>query len=162
MTRPTKLTPDVAQRYCAAIAIGATKKMASAHAGVHPETAASWLKAGALQRRGPLFEFSVLASQAEASAALRNLRRIDVAAAKDWRAAAWFLERRHPGDFGRIVHQLVGDQNEPVEHVIRVVRTPVPLPVYDTEDGDGEPIKDPSDTRPVTVLRYFGPQDPRK
>ncbi len=38
---------------------------------------------------------------AEAEAIDRNIGLIQVAATNDWRAAAWFLERRAPADFGR-------------------------------------------------------------
>jgi hypothetical protein len=67
-------------------------------AGVHPDTLKQWLKRGAQDPTGQTPEgrlwARIAAAMSEAEAI--DVARMNRAAQKDWRAAAWVLERRWP------------------------------------------------------------------
>lgn len=98
MARPTKYTPDAAQRFETALAAGATYRLACGYAGISEDTFAAWRK------RYP--DFADMLARTDAAAALRWLERIEQAGTDDWRALAWKLERRFPAEFGRTVQQV--------------------------------------------------------
>lgn len=94
--KPIELDTARRRRLLAALEAGATIKMAAAAAGVSEDTLSRWRKAG------PDLEAEML--QAEAAGAVRALGVIQSAAASGtWQAAAWLLERRYPGEYGRRV-----------------------------------------------------------
>lgn len=95
MARPTKYTPEVEQRICQAITMGATYEHAAAYGGIHYDTFNAW------QKRYPAFSAAV--KNAEGRAVMGWLAKIEKAASDGaWQAAAWKLERRYPHDYGRI------------------------------------------------------------
>lgn len=103
MARPTKLTPEVQERICQAIAIGATYDLACKYGGITAETFAQWRKG----KSG----FSEAVQEAEGRAVVGWLAKIEKAASDGtWQAAAWKLERRYPQDYGRTV------QDQRVQH----------------------------------------------
>lgn len=94
--KPIELDDARRRRLLAALEAGATIKMAAAAAGVSEDTLSRWRKAG------PDLEADM--QQAEAAGAVRALGVIQQAAASGtWQAAAWLLERRYPGEYGRRV-----------------------------------------------------------
>lgn len=95
MARPTKYAPDVVERICEAIRLGATYDLAAGYGGVSYETFRQW------REEKPAFLAAV--KDAEAEGAIRWLRKIEAAADEQWQAAAWKLERRYPQDYGRTV-----------------------------------------------------------
>ncbi len=101
MARPTKLTPEVRERIVGSIRAGAYAEQAARAAGIAPSTYYDWLRRG--EAGEPTFsEFSeaLRAGEAEAEiAAVATIR--EAAQAGDWRAAAHYLERRHPERWGR-------------------------------------------------------------
>lgn len=128
MARPTKLTPEVEDAMVRAILVGASYKTACQYAGISYQTFLNWRKrAGAVKERqgksrnAPSDEFDVRLigfvdhiKEAEAVAAIKSLVKINGAAKKDWRAAAWMLERRFPNEYGRRRAQSAGqDESDP-------------------------------------------------
>lgn len=95
MARPTKYTPDAVDRICEAIRLGATYELAAGYGGVTYETFNTW------RQEKP--EFSAQVKAAESVGAIGWLQKIEAAADESWQAAAWKLERRFPGDYGRTV-----------------------------------------------------------
>ncbi|MBV9173618.1 MAG: hypothetical protein JOZ81_26440, partial [Chloroflexi bacterium] len=93
MPRPPKLTPERQERVLAAIGAGATRKAAASYAGVDESTLYRWLKRNA--------SFASLLRAREDEVEVRACAEIQQAASADWRAAAWWLERRRPADYGR-------------------------------------------------------------
>jgi len=85
---------DVAeQRICDALRKGATLGMAAKAAGMSRSTLHRW------RNRHEGFDRKV--QRAKAEAGLDSLDVIESAAAEgDWRAAAWMLEKRFPGEYG--------------------------------------------------------------
>lgn len=98
--RPTKLTPEVQERICNAIRVGATYELAAQFGGISYETFRAWQRA-ADEGDSAYSGFSEAVKLAEAEGAMRWLALIDAAAAESWQAAAWKLERRYPADYGR-------------------------------------------------------------
>ncbi|HYW88566.1 MAG TPA: hypothetical protein VFB50_12400 [Chloroflexota bacterium] len=88
MGRPSKLTPERAERLLQAVRDGNTLKAACACAGVTEETLASW--------RRRFLDFSECLTRAIAESEASLVASIRQAGAADWRASAWLLERRWP------------------------------------------------------------------
>ena len=111
MARPTKLTPQVRDQIAEAIRLGAYAEQAAAAAGIASSTYYDWIKRGDAGEQ-PFSEFSeaLRACEAQAEVAAVTVLR-DAAQAGDWRAAAHYLERRHPERWGRRPQPQV----EPVE-----------------------------------------------
>ena len=114
MARPTKLTPEVEERLVRAISVGATYKDACACAGISFQTFLNWKKRAqrAVEQVGerdgepeetdhPFVEFFDRIKRAQGEAAVGLLAMIGKAANRDWKAAAWMLERRYPESYDR-------------------------------------------------------------
>lgn len=102
MGAPTKLTADTQQEFLAALRTGCTRKDAARYVGVHPDTVYTWLKRGAEPDAEDTYrEFHRLVYRAERTVKIRALGFIQQAQETDWKAAAWWLERKHPDEFGR-------------------------------------------------------------
>jgi hypothetical protein len=115
MGRPTKLTPEVQQTILTFLGTGAYIETASVAAGICKKTLYNWLRRGADEEE-PYAAFLHAVEKAQAEADLRDLKTIRQAAnAGQWPAAAWRLERRHPGQWGR-------RRDAPFEAEIRVVQ----------------------------------------
>jgi hypothetical protein len=130
--RPSKLTPELQQQICTAIARGHYATTACAAAGVGEATYFRWLELGSdhLEKRGdrrvrvaaasPYREFREAVEKAKAVAQMAHMETIRDAAftveagadgvqrvrAKNWTASAWYLERTAPHLFARreVVH----------------------------------------------------------
>ena len=89
-------------------------------AGIHPDTVRQWRTRLQEEEEGTptldeLFTFFEADKKAIADARLERLARIEDASKKSWQAAAWWLERKYPDEFGqkkRLEHS--GDPDEPV------------------------------------------------
>lgn len=85
-----------------ALAQGLTREQACAYAGISMNKLRNWVKeAEALAATTDETGFLDELANAEATAALRWLSLIDTAAERDWKAAAWKLERRFPRSYGK-------------------------------------------------------------
>lgn len=104
MGRPTKYSDEVAAKIAEAINAGATKRLAAAHAGVSYDTLNDWEHGKKGIPKSAHVQFVQLLAAAESRAAIRKLARIEKAGNEgDWRADAWWLERRMPEEFGKSV-----------------------------------------------------------
>jgi hypothetical protein len=106
MARPTRLTPEVQEAVCEAIRHGATYQAASEAAGIAYATFNEWRKDSRLK----YVKFSEAITRANADAQLNLLAKIANQSDKDWRAAAWILERRFKNDFGAAVDVTTGGE----------------------------------------------------
>jgi hypothetical protein len=82
------------------VRLGAYRESACAQTGTSSRTLRKWLMRAELDiARGrldsPYVVFAEALEQAEAEAENRNLGTLQMAAKGDWRAAAWWLERKH-------------------------------------------------------------------
>ena len=113
--KPSKETTSRKERLLLAILTGANYTAAARYAGIAPRTLRAWMTEGRrasetaelpppgderkrFLRRRALYRAIV---SAEAECEFNALRVIQVHAIMDWRAAAWWLERRRPKRWGR-------------------------------------------------------------
>lgn len=104
---------------------------AAAACGIHVDTLYGWVAVGDEWRgtaveeipadRRIFVDFSDALRNAREAAQAKLLREIERQAPHDWRAAAWMLERTHPGRYSRIERLRVGGDGDAapirVEHV---------------------------------------------
>jgi len=97
----SKLTVDRVKLLCTAAVMGVPLVLAAEQAGITRETYYSWRERHSV--------ISDILTRAEAAHAVAALTRIVAAAeAGDWRADAWWLERRRPDEFSK-TQRLEGD-----------------------------------------------------
>lgn len=94
MARRTKYSPKRVELVLDALRHGNTRTAAAAAAGIARGQLYSWME------RFPTFRDDV--EKAEADAELAMVSKITTAAVESWTAAAWWLERRRPNDWGRV------------------------------------------------------------
>jgi hypothetical protein len=92
MPRTSALNEIKRHEICALLACGASRRQAAEYVGCAITTIAN------TARRDPDFAERLIA--AECNYALRNLRAINRAASRSWRAAVWALREHDPGEFG--------------------------------------------------------------
>lgn len=96
-----KFDPETRVLILAALREGMTREHAAIRAGVAYSTFRRWMTRGKDRQAAREFrEFRRQVRRAEADAAFTVVGRIMEAAKKDWRAAAWFLSRRFPEEWG--------------------------------------------------------------
>lgn len=100
--RPTLLNPSRQAALLEAIEQGMPLKQAAAVAGMSYDTLNHWQKRGENESAPEEYrQFCQLLRRSQAVAMQVHLASICDAAKRDWRAAAWMLERRFPDDFAR-------------------------------------------------------------
>lgn len=97
--RDVTLTPEIADLICKARARGVSWADAAHFAEVHPATLSQWRQKAEAGKQ-PYADLLAKADQADARAIVQLAEHVQRGAAKDWRAAAWLLERRRPEQFG--------------------------------------------------------------
>ena len=90
--RKSKYTPDVVQEILNAISIGGSDKDAYTAAGISKETFYQWMQKP---------EFSDQILRARARSKVLRIGRIKKHGENDWRADAWYLERRYPEEYAQ-------------------------------------------------------------
>jgi transposase len=114
MARPHKLDEDKIARVVEALRAGNYMETAAAYAGISKSILYKWLADGREVRQkvakggiasdleAKQLELLDAVEKARAEAEVRNVHLIQQAAqGGTWQAAAWFLERSHPGKWGR-------------------------------------------------------------
>jgi transposase len=102
MSRPTKLTPERAEKIYAMIRQGCTRDVAARFVGIDDSTLYRWASRGEKPNAPRIYrEFFEGLKKADAEAEARAIEAIMQAAETDWRAAAWWLERTRPHKYGR-------------------------------------------------------------
>lgn len=93
--RKSKFTEPVRTRVIEALRAGTTYEIAAQYAGISRSTLYEWIKKGESTETGVYRTFHDNIKKAEAEGAVVHLGTIAQASQKDWKAAAWILERRH-------------------------------------------------------------------
>jgi hypothetical protein len=102
MARPTRLTAETRAALCDALERGCTRKDAAALAGIAESTLFQWLAAGRDDEAHRFVELLQAVEHAEAQASQVAVGTIRTAMDKgDWKAAAWWLERRRRRTWGK-------------------------------------------------------------
>jgi hypothetical protein len=102
MNRQTKLTPETQEKIAMVIRAGNYIETAAAYAGISKQCLYEWLRRGAATNAPPQYRaFAAAIREALAAAEVRDVAQIAKASEKEWTAAAWRLERRHPVRWAR-------------------------------------------------------------
>lgn len=97
-----KFTPERTDAIIKAIQEGCPHETAAAAAGIATSTFYAWIEKGEGFQTGIYREFADNVRRAEALAEAERISRIDRAGKEgDWKADAWYLERRYPERWGR-------------------------------------------------------------
>lgn len=91
----SKFTKARKDRILQAIGAGCSYEMAADYAGITRQTLWAWMKKGEEGKDKNYLTFLNDIKSAEVEGAMSNLGTIQDASKKDWKAAAWILERRH-------------------------------------------------------------------
>ena len=110
--RPTKIGPEVTERILMMIRAGNYLETAAAHAGIAKVTLFDWLRRGGRESSGVYREFRDAVDKALADAEIHDVLLIGKACEKQWQAAAWRLERKFPGRWGRKVEIRSGSKGD--------------------------------------------------
>lgn len=100
MARRTKLTPELQAEIVKVLRGGAYVEDACAFVGLSKSSFYDWMQRGAAGEE-PFSEFSDAVEKARADAVVRNIALVQNAANSSWQAAAWWLERTRPDQYGR-------------------------------------------------------------
>lgn len=99
MARPTKLTPEIGERLAKLIGVGIPMATACRAEGITKRTLKNWRNRG-LAGEAPYDAFWEQIDRALAKAEAAITMNVIQAAKTDWRAGAWWLERRRPKTYG--------------------------------------------------------------
>jgi hypothetical protein len=104
MARPCKLTEELMVSLCKTLSIGVDVNTACLREGISRATYYVWRQRGlggeGHEPEEPYAQFVEAVDKAIANAEARMLANVVKAADSDWRAAAWFLERRNREVYG--------------------------------------------------------------
>jgi transposase len=101
VARPTKLTPELAERIFNALRAGNYREISARSAGISPASFHRWMKAGEKAKSGIQHDFYEGVLKAEADSEVHAVATLRKAMPENWRAAADFLERRFPDRWRR-------------------------------------------------------------
>lgn len=103
--RKPELNAETQKRICDMLKIGQTMTTAAEYGGVSRKTVEEWIRRGEDRDRRESEEiyaaFAAAVKDAKLTSKIRNVTLITEAAKKHWTAAAWWLERNYPEEYGR-------------------------------------------------------------
>lgn len=100
MGRPTKLTSELQAEIVRVLRGGAYVEDACGYVGIHKGTFYDWMERGHAGEE--LYaDFTDAVEKARSEAVIRNVAIVQKAADDSWQAAAWWLERTRPDQYGR-------------------------------------------------------------
>ena len=142
MARPLKLTPEVEKAICDAIReTGCSVEASAAAAGVSASALFEWQARGRREASGLFVQFVEALTRAREASELTLVRSVLAGGERDWRAAAFLLERRFPERYGR---QRIGEAADASGAVVVYVpeRSGV---LYDGDSAAIGPVAVPAD-----------------
>lgn len=114
--RRSKLTPERQEGIVQALKAGNYLEVAARANGIDQSTLHDWVNRGEREKTGKYAEFAKAIRDAEAFAENRCVTLVATAAQTDWKAAAWFLERKHAQKWSKYLrHVLTGKDGGPIE-----------------------------------------------
>lgn len=99
--RKTKLNNKIKDLIIESIKEGNTNEISAKLAGISQATFYNWMAKGREAEKGIYRNFVEEVEMAEAFAMAGAVKNIKRAGEEDWRASAWYLERRDPANWGR-------------------------------------------------------------
>lgn len=155
MGRKTKLTEEVIERAVKAIKAGNYNVVAAQFAGVSEVTFYAWIQKGESAERKSLndetlsddellyLKFLKSIRSARNELEVRHTLSVNKAAERDWRAAAWFLERSFPSRWGRNLRaEVTGRDGKAIPVSLSWAEAVKAAHRADAGRGDSEPTDD--------------------
>jgi transposase len=99
--RRSKLTAEVHDKIVTAVRAGNYAEVAAQYAGISERTYYNWIAKGEQDADGPYLQFMQAIRAAEGEAEAVAMITIRKAWGDDWKAAAWYLERKFQAKWGR-------------------------------------------------------------
>lgn len=132
--RPTKLDDALQERIVQALVLGNYRKDAAEFAGIDAVTLHRWMVKGIHEPDGPYGALRAAVIEAEARAKVTATGCVVKAMrAGDWKAAAFWLERKFPHQFSdRSQLFVVAKAFEQIEAAAEAAGTPIPAGVWET------------------------------
>lgn len=121
--RKTKLDKDHTDRMVAALRAGNFRQVACEYSGLDYSTVVRWMRLGTQRPNTPYGEFRRAVLEAERHAEVNCVARVMKAAEKDWKAAAWWLERKRNDRWSRkekLEH--TGSKGGPITAQVKVLK----------------------------------------
>jgi transposase len=121
--KPTKLNLKLQEAICKHIASGMYPSKAAILEGLGERTYYTWMQRGREEKQGKYKHFQQAVKKAESVAETVYLEQIRKASTGEetgnpvWQAAAWYLERRYPDEWGRRERVDVNQSTEINHHV---------------------------------------------
>ena len=114
--RPSKLTTTTKRRILKALRQGSSQARAAAYGGISEDCFYNWMRKGEAAKSGEYLKFYEEVKKAREDAYQDHVANIKLASSNHWQASAWYLERRHPDEFGR--HRAEGGEGHRVSEVV--------------------------------------------
>lgn len=125
---PTKLTEELIENISNFIRMGSYLETAAESCGISRTVFLNWLRKGNKQKSGLHAALVRAVHKAAADAQQRDLKAIDDAAQgkggfkRDWKAAAWKMERRNRSTWGAFQKlEVAGNQEEPLSVTVKII-----------------------------------------
>jgi len=164
--RPVLLNEDKMKAITDLLERGNTYTASAKAVGINPATLSQWVRKGKelqmlsreLDTTEQLFvEFSLAVEKARAVAEVRAVEKIRQAGDSSWQAAAWYLERANPQDWGLVRRtEITGAEGGAiqidVESVNRKLEALIANTVIDVEAVEASPEPLESPTEPETQI----------
>ena len=114
MARPEKITRELIDAICEDISQGFTYDQSALNNGIAASTFYRWMHIGKQSNSDAIYKELVIHvneasefSEQEALQLVRSVAKVD----RNWKAAAWFLERRFPEKYAKNKNQQSGQEN---------------------------------------------------
>ena len=99
--RPSGISPEITEEVCKYLRQGNYIETAAAMVDISKPTLYDWLKKGNREEKGIYRDFLNAVKKAQTQAEVSDVLTIAKASQHQWQAAAWRLERKFPGKWGR-------------------------------------------------------------
>lgn len=133
MPRQLKLTEELIEQAVKLIEAGNYQKHVAQALGVSEETWYRWMREGEQRKSALKRKFYEEIKKAEARAVARNVALIQKAAQDgNWQAAAWWLERKYPDEWGRKERNRIEFENQDLGIKIEIKK------VYVDQESEGD------------------------
>jgi hypothetical protein len=142
--RPTLCRPALVERIYSAVREGVTRRAAALACGVSSRTFHNWITRGAAGEQ-PFLQFVQRIERAEAEWQGELEIQILEAGKRDWRAAAWLLERRCAAEYSTRERAQHGDRDADPQKVEHVIRWVTPGTEDDTRKSDSSTLNAQAD-----------------
>lgn len=119
--RSTKISPELQKQIVEVLEEGNYREVAADCVGVPATTISKWMRKGKLYPNGVYGTFRQAVLKAEREAERRCVRALIAAGSEDWKANAWYLERKFRDRWGKTEKvELTGAKGGPVQHEVEL------------------------------------------